>query len=418
MQKWKVCKKLMAVILTLCMVLPLISNQYLVVRAEETGTGTTDTKKLSDLIAAGDYVPVDLTKGEDVTLTDQTWTTDSYEYVTSYYQESDNAQKQTNTDRGTLYQIQKSEEQLFKIEMDLNNQVYWYEEDSIDEGYSQGDSEDYYTRSEKVYLWIPKTSLYESEVPDTYTITFMLGKQISEYKDRAATIALNQTIDFDKNADNYIKNVSPDNHSISDGWLYKSSFELGYYTLNLDNNGGYFQIEVFPLNQEGQYQFTSEMYTDETNSQEEQLLLENGYIFIRNVANAENVSISLDAAKKLSELTIPELVKGESYTSTSEDSSWKAGAYGYQHRIYKISVAAGKMASVFVKKMNDSSARRIEVLDENRMELEEKDFSISGSTTNVEQHLILNNDTNTENVAFTQWMEQRLIRLATRILQP
>ena len=400
MQKWKVCKKLMAVILTLCMVLPLISNQYLVVRAEETGTGTTDTKKLSDLIAADDYVPVDLTKGEDVTLTDQTWTTDSYEYVTSYYQESDNAQKQTNTDRGTLYQIQKSEEQLFKIEMDLNNQVYWYEEDSIDEGYSQGDSEDYYTRSEKVYLWIPKTSLYESEVPDTYTITFMLGKQISEYKDRAATIALNQTIDFDKNADNYIKNVSPDNHSISDGWLYKSSFELGYYTLNLDNNGGYFQIEVFPLNQEGQYQFTSEMYTDETNSQEEQLLLENGYIFIRNVANAENVSISLDAAKKLSELTIPELVKGESYTSTSEDSSWKAGAYGYQHRIYKISVAAGKMASVFVKKMNDSSARRIEVLDENRMELEEKDFSISGSTTNVEQHLILNNDTNTEKVYY------------------
>ena len=56
MQKWKVCKKLMAVILTLCMALPLISNQYLVVRAEETGTGTTDTKKLSDLIAAGEYV--------------------------------------------------------------------------------------------------------------------------------------------------------------------------------------------------------------------------------------------------------------------------------------------------------------------------------------------------------------------------
>ena len=39
MQKWKVCKKLMAVILTLCMVLPLISNQYLVVRAEESGEG-------------------------------------------------------------------------------------------------------------------------------------------------------------------------------------------------------------------------------------------------------------------------------------------------------------------------------------------------------------------------------------------
>ena len=89
-------------------------------------------------------------------------------------------------------------------------------------------------------MWIPKTSLYESEVPDTYTITFMLGKQISEYKDRAETIALNQTIDFDKNADNYIKNVSPDNYSISDGWLYKSSFETGYYTLNLNNKGAAF----------------------------------------------------------------------------------------------------------------------------------------------------------------------------------
>jgi len=65
MQKWKVCKKLMAVILTLCMALPLISNQYLVVRAEETGTGTTDTKKLSDLIAAGVGRP-DQRRGCDV----------------------------------------------------------------------------------------------------------------------------------------------------------------------------------------------------------------------------------------------------------------------------------------------------------------------------------------------------------------
>lgn len=39
MQRLKVCRKLMAFVLTLCMVLPLISNQYLVVRAEETGEG-------------------------------------------------------------------------------------------------------------------------------------------------------------------------------------------------------------------------------------------------------------------------------------------------------------------------------------------------------------------------------------------
>lgn len=148
MQKWKVCKKLMAVILTLCMVLPLISNQYLVVRAEETGTGTTDTKKLSDLIAAGEYVSVDLTKGEDVTLTKQTWTTDSYEYVASYYQEGDNTQKQTKTDRGTLYQIRKLEGETFRVETDLESELLWYEEDHIDDGYSQAYSQ--YNNSQKI----------------------------------------------------------------------------------------------------------------------------------------------------------------------------------------------------------------------------------------------------------------------------
>mgnify|MGYP007016855589 CR=1 FL=1 len=35
MKKLKVCRKLVAFILTLCMVLPLISNQYFVVHAEE-----------------------------------------------------------------------------------------------------------------------------------------------------------------------------------------------------------------------------------------------------------------------------------------------------------------------------------------------------------------------------------------------
>lgn len=99
-------------------------------------------------------------------------------------------------------------------------------------------------------------------------------KKISEYKDKAADITLNQTITLDTNADNYIKDVSPDNWYVCDGWLYKSSFESGYYTLNLDNNSGNFQIEVFTLNQEGQYQCTSERYTDESNSQEEQLLFE------------------------------------------------------------------------------------------------------------------------------------------------
>lgn len=176
MQKWKVCKKLMAVILTLCMALPLISNQYLVVRAEETGTGTTDTKKLSDLIAAGEYVSVDLTKGEDVTLTKQTWTTDSYEYVASYYQEGDNTQKQTKTDRGTLYQIRKLEGETFRVETDLESELLWYEEDHIDDGYSQAYSQYNNSQKDTIYLWIPRENPYGNEIPESYTITFTPGK--------------------------------------------------------------------------------------------------------------------------------------------------------------------------------------------------------------------------------------------------
>ena len=54
MQKWKVCKKLMAVILTLCMVLPLISNQYLVVRAEETAEQKQKSYQDVDTISIGE----------------------------------------------------------------------------------------------------------------------------------------------------------------------------------------------------------------------------------------------------------------------------------------------------------------------------------------------------------------------------
>ena len=387
MQKWKVCKKLMAVILTLCMVLPLILNQYLVVRAEETGTGTTDTKKLSDLIATGNYVSVDLTKGEDVTLTEQTWTTDSYEYVDSST-ESDT--KYTRTDRGTLYQIKISVGQVLGVMMDLNRGLLWYKQDSVDMGYSQGHVSSYYApEDETIYLWIPYNDLDEKTVPDTYNISFILGKPVSKYKEKATEITLNQKVTLDTSADNYLKNVTPNNGSVCNGWLYKTSLEAGYYTLNLDKKDGDSSFEFYPLDQDGNYGFTSDIYYSDV-SLKEQFILEKGYIFIKNTNHAENLSISLDIVKALSELPIKELTKGETYTSTSADNRWKAGEYGYDYRIYKITVAAGKMVNVVEKGKDGAVASSMAVLNERRFVVQES--MMDGDA----QSLLLNNDTDTE----------------------
>ena len=391
-QKWKICKKLMAVILTLCMMLPLISNQYLVVRAEESETGTTDTKKLSDLIAAGDYVSVDLTKGEDVTLTDQTWTTEPYEYVDSLIEDTTKVKK---TGRGSLYQVKLSAGQTLGVTMDLVRELRWYKQDSVDTGYSQGYIESYYAQTDEIiYLWVPYNDLGEETVPDTYTISFILGKKVSQYKEKAAEITLDQKVTFDTGADNYLKNVTPNNWTVCDGWLYKTSLEDGYYTLNLDKKDESFMFEFYPLDQNGNYKSTSEVYYNINASQEEQLIFENGYIFIANTNHAEGVSISLDTAKTLSDLEIPELSKGKTYTSTSADSKWRAGEYGYNCRMYKISLKAGEMVNV-VEKGKDG------IYGTNMYEVNEKRFQVQGSVSDGNaQSMTLNNDTNAEKVYY------------------
>ena len=122
MQRLKVCRKLMAFVLTLCMVLPLISNQYLVVRAEETGD-TAVTKKLSDLVREHKYVTVDMTQGKDIALNDQQWTESAYTYVTSNREASE---KQTETVQGALYQLKVKKGQTIGVETEIHNWLYWY----------------------------------------------------------------------------------------------------------------------------------------------------------------------------------------------------------------------------------------------------------------------------------------------------
>lgn len=78
MQRLKVCRKLMAFVLTLCMVLPLISNQYLVVRAEEEKGETTNKSYLeADVLTTGEN-KLKWVDGEIVTYTDSSYKTEKW----------------------------------------------------------------------------------------------------------------------------------------------------------------------------------------------------------------------------------------------------------------------------------------------------------------------------------------------------
>ena len=78
MQRLKVCRKLMAFVLTLCMVLPLISNQYLVVRAaEEKGETTNKSYLEADVLTTGEN-KLKWVDGEIVTYTDSSYKTEKW----------------------------------------------------------------------------------------------------------------------------------------------------------------------------------------------------------------------------------------------------------------------------------------------------------------------------------------------------
>ena len=357
MQRRKVCRKLMAFVLTLCMVLPLISNQYLVVRAEETGD-TAVTKKLSDLVQEHKYVTVDMTQGEDVILTNQKWSSEEYEYATSTVGESDAEMK---VQKGTLYQVKLKAGQAVYAKQEINPYSYWYEEENVGTKCASTYMPVFggFDTEKTVYYWLPKENVYNFDIPEEYTISFLSGDNIADYKDRAIDISNIGKIPLNKSADNYVKNIAigAPTTDLSNGWIYKSNLQSGYYSVEVENSDADSDsaFRFLVMDDACKYVSMSDGYSDESKEPFDILINKDRYIFIEDKSGDQTQTMSFDlkAAKKLSELGVTELKKGETYTTTSSDKNYNAtdcsGSYSI-YNIFSISLKPNEDVYVSVKR--------------------------------------------------------------------
>ncbi len=355
MQRRKVCRKLMAFVLTLCMVLPLISNQYLVVRAEETGD-TAVTKKLSDLVREGKYVPVDMTQGEDVILKDQKWSDEEYEYATSTIGESDAEMK---VQKGTLYQVKLKAGQAVYAKPEINTYSYWYEEENVGATCASIYMPVFggFDTEKTVYYWLPKEDIYNLDIPENYTISFVCGNGVADYKNKAVNIDSVGAISLDKSADNYVKNIAigAPTTDLSNGWIYKSNLQSGYYSVEVENSDADSAFCFDAMDDACKYVKMSGNYSNENKESFDILLNEGGYIFVEDQSGDQTQTMSFDlkAAKKLSELGVTELKRGEIYTTTLSDKKYNAvdgsGACSI-YNIFSISLKPNEDVYVSVKR--------------------------------------------------------------------
>ncbi|MDY3727180.1 MAG: hypothetical protein SO015_03380, partial [Wujia sp.] len=395
MQKLKVCRKLMAFVLTLCMVLPLISNQYLVVRAAEAGD-TAVTKKLSDLVREGNYVTVDMTQGKDVILTNQKWSSEEYEYTP--YRE-DQPIHESAKNYGTLYQVKMKAQQIVSTELQISSTRYWYTEETIDSAcilngmnvYKSGDAE------EIVYVWIPKEDVNGNTIPEKYDISFYVGKKVEECLTNVKEITERESITLDVSSENYIKNLDMGYNNLFEGWIYKSKLSEGYYTVQLADDNSNASFNFYLIDNDNSI---SRYVGGVSNGKSSDILVsQEGYIFIANQGIEKSASFSFADAKKLSELDIPIMKKGESYDTSSNNTVYEAGNYT-NYRLYGITLSAGKEVCVSAKAKYTSGWSSFYAFDNDRRLIAVSDLSNNGS-----MFLRLKNDEQKENTYYIGFME-------------
>ena len=397
MQKLKLCRKLMAFVLTLCMVLPLISNQYLVVRAAETGD-TAVTKKLSDLVQEHKYVTVDMTQGKDVALNDQQWTESAYTYVTSNREASE---KQTETVQGALYQLKVKKGQTIGVETEIHNWLYWYTPDHMDDWYLQDGMRTYTCNQEEetIYLWIPKGDVNGNPVPETFAVSFIQGRKPEAYKEKAVALSLDTTITLDTSASNYIQYLGMSGSSLVSGWLYKSSLAEGYYTVaGSDKLSEALGLNVYALTDDCTYELglpcTAVVSDYNQNTEKYELSADayfrkQGYVLISAYQGASQLplSLSLIKAKTLSELSLPVLEEDTARTISSDDPAYM-GADGYEKlHMYGLTLKAGEKVFVTMAGKQFSVMGSFYAMDENRLCIG------TSCSANSSQSLLLTNDT-------------------------
>ena len=364
MQKLKVCRKLMAFVLTLCMVLPLISNQYLVVRAEES-----ETKGIFSL--AGSCQTIDMTQASSKEFTGQTYTENQYQYMISPMG------NQYGTDNGALYKITLAAGQMIKVEKDGTAVWgYWYIDSGTDLYYcNQGNIyKNQGNDTVNVYCWIAKSGDPET----SFSFAVKSGQKITDVSGKASDIG--ESLNLSKTEGNYVENIISGSTMLS-GWLYKTTVEETYRITDLKKED-YISVALFDEVGSQTISLMAEDYVgnettgDELSSQfhvTDQIK----YILILDNNALAGRTLKVGQAKKLSEIAdVKELKKGEKLTCSENDKEvtfTQGKCY-----LYKLSVPANSMVGLTVTEKNSSyTAEDFYVYDADGLQVGDKTDSVA-----------------------------------------
>ena len=194
MQKLKVCRKLMAFVLTLCMVLPLISNQYLVVRAEEA-----DAEETNPAISDCSGRAIEVENGESYEIQ-----TDSQNFITAKLET--NMGESVETGLLVKVTVPANGSAVFDVEnsslsgtnpMLIYSDLEQVPQTSYESSYSFiGSAQD-----EVHYVWLKK------DYVDGATITLYTGSNLGKYADKAVSLTKDSPIQVEQDDPHFIEAV-------------------------------------------------------------------------------------------------------------------------------------------------------------------------------------------------------------------
>lgn len=370
MQKFQTGKKILTFLLTICMILPLISNQYLVVRANE-DAGETAIKTLADLAAAGDYDEVDMTSGENVTLTNLTFSENANQYVVS-----NGDYRQTYTAPGRLFKITLRAKQSINVYLLYEqedgssyqnfNSIVLYEDTDFDNSIYESTTNGIYSNKTNEDKIIYAYVINEDNVSLNFTCEISVCNNIANIEDKAMSISGDLTAEMNKQSENYVSNIAIENGSILfDAWIFKNTTGNTEYELSL------------PEAQTDQYYYViynaeldkisgSDNWLSCEDFEREIRLPENGYILISKTSE-ESDKIKFTKKDSLSNLEITTLTLDEVHNGNSQDKKMQFGNEEYY--TYHIALKPDECVSIEAETVKNNDIN-FKIYDENRDEIE------------------------------------------------
>ena len=325
MQRFQSCKKIVTLLLTICMILPLMLNQYLMVHAAEPeGESETVTKTLAELINAASYEEIDMTDGKDFIIENQLFSEEKISYMVS---------AQSNTSYAKLYRIKVGAHKSIKINTYAIYQgsttdsydceftsLYWYEEDNYNytlDNYGTCHSYINSTDTEKyVYVLITKPEDNPNSDYEKFAISCMNEKTLADLRDEMTELPIGKPISYDFSADNYFTDVPTVEGFRVSGWLYKYTGEDDTYEIHVNHDetlqqGIAHDFDVYDAN--GYH--LDYYHCDEYSDYETTISLKNGDLIL--VSGVDNDKSVFTISKKEASPVLSELISQNNYTEVS-----------------------------------------------------------------------------------------------------